>query len=296
MPGSSRRAPATTGTRDLVRLARDTAYDRYLQALLVKPKTFRTDFLVLAAFHGELARIPLVVREPMMGEIRLQWWQDTIAATEFVADDTMPNFGSPLANHIAHVIARFPESCAFFLSAIEARRAELDPHAITDAPNFDRYLTGVGGALLNVGCLVLGIEQNKETTEALCQAGRAIAAADLAVRLPRLASLGRMPHIVPKSTDAAAGDDGATNLVSEHQISCAVDVLNDKAVTSLNAYRAIQPKLPTQLTHAVLPLALVEPYFQALQTSKSGMRERDYPKSPLARLFTLWWAARRKYI
>ena len=54
--------------------------DRYLAALLAPPSA-RPHLLALAAFLGELARVPArVTREPAMGQIRLQWWRDAIAA------------------------------------------------------------------------------------------------------------------------------------------------------------------------------------------------------------------------
>ena len=65
---------------DVVRTAaRAFERDRYLAALL-SPRGVREDLLALAAFAGELARIPAFVSEPMVGEIRLQWWRDAIRA------------------------------------------------------------------------------------------------------------------------------------------------------------------------------------------------------------------------
>lgn len=60
---------------DLLQHVRDTARtyapDRYLAALLA-PKSYRDDLIILAAFLGEMERIPKIVREPALGEIRLQ--------------------------------------------------------------------------------------------------------------------------------------------------------------------------------------------------------------------------------
>ena len=38
----------------------------------------RDGLMALAAFHGEIARIPLTVRESAIGDIRLQWWRDAL--------------------------------------------------------------------------------------------------------------------------------------------------------------------------------------------------------------------------
>ncbi len=296
MPSAPQRKSNTEAVIDLVQLARETAYDRYIQALMIKPKDLRTDFLVLAAFHGELARIPLLVREPMMGDVRLQWWRDVVAATKFMADDAAPDFGSPLANHVAELIVRFPTAQKAFLSAIDARQAELDAHAFANSSDFETYLDGVGGALLSVGMHVLGVDEEEAENTALRAGGRAVACGELALRLRRLASLGRLPALPVAMQQGESSSPQTSEAHSEQQISQAINVLAVEALASVKAYRELQSDLSTEMTLAVLPLALVEPYFKALHNGSSRQVRADNPKSPLARLMTLWWAARRQRI
>ena len=60
-------------------IARAGEPDRYLAALLA-PAPQREALLAMAAFATELARIPRrAVREPFMGEVRLQWWRDALS-------------------------------------------------------------------------------------------------------------------------------------------------------------------------------------------------------------------------
>ena len=51
--------------------------DRYLTALMA-PRRVRGSLMALYAFNAELARIPALVSEPALGEIRLQWWRDAV--------------------------------------------------------------------------------------------------------------------------------------------------------------------------------------------------------------------------
>ena len=51
--------------------------DRYLAALFA-PADKRGHLLALYAFNVEIARVADTVREPMMGEIRLEWWRETL--------------------------------------------------------------------------------------------------------------------------------------------------------------------------------------------------------------------------
>lgn len=62
--------------RDLVR-AEDK--DRFLSSLFA-PADKRADLMALYAFDIEVSRIRFLVSEPGLGEIRLQWWADSIEA------------------------------------------------------------------------------------------------------------------------------------------------------------------------------------------------------------------------
>ena len=59
-------------------LVREHDRDRYL-ATLFAPAETRDALFALYAFAAEIGRVRDVAREPMPGEIRLQWWRDAIA-------------------------------------------------------------------------------------------------------------------------------------------------------------------------------------------------------------------------
>ena len=95
-----RAGSAAASEREAVRAAaRELDYDRYLAALLA-PRRARDDLMALAAFHGEIARIPLTVREPAIGDIRLQWWRDALRTPAGTAT------GNPVADAHASDDAR----------------------------------------------------------------------------------------------------------------------------------------------------------------------------------------------
>lgn len=52
-------------------------HDRYL-AVLLAPADLRSKLAALYAFEVELERVPHTVSEPMLGEIRFQWWRDVL--------------------------------------------------------------------------------------------------------------------------------------------------------------------------------------------------------------------------
>lgn len=51
--------------------------DRYLTVLFA-PSDRRPDLFALYAFNHEVAKVSAVVSEPMLGQIRLQWWREAI--------------------------------------------------------------------------------------------------------------------------------------------------------------------------------------------------------------------------
>src|ERR1700746_2498526 len=53
--------------------------DRF-QTALFAPARQRNALFALYAFNYEIARGRETVREPMLGQIRLQWWRESIAA------------------------------------------------------------------------------------------------------------------------------------------------------------------------------------------------------------------------
>src|SRR5271154_3133398 len=61
----------------ITQLVRRGDPDRYL-ATLFAPEAKRPLLHALYAFNIEIARVAETVREPMMGEIRLEWWRETL--------------------------------------------------------------------------------------------------------------------------------------------------------------------------------------------------------------------------
>lgn len=59
-------------------LVRSHDFDRYASTLFV-PADKRRSLLALYAFNTEISRVRELVKQPLPGEIRLQWWTDMLA-------------------------------------------------------------------------------------------------------------------------------------------------------------------------------------------------------------------------
>ncbi len=95
--------------------------DRYVLALLA-PDGLRPALLSIYAFNAEISKIRESVSEPMLGQMRLQWWRDTIDAL-YAGQSRAHPLGAPLAA----AIMRHGLSQAHFMRLIDAREADLDP-------------------------------------------------------------------------------------------------------------------------------------------------------------------------
>jgi len=103
--------------------------DRWLASLFA-PGERRAHLYALYAFNLEVARVRELAREPMAGEIRLQWWREVIAGTR-------PGEAAahPVAAVLLETIARYGLPVQTFLDLIEARAFDLynDPMPTLDA-------------------------------------------------------------------------------------------------------------------------------------------------------------------
>lgn len=104
---------------DLDTLIRGVDPDRWLSSRFVADQAARADLICLYALDHELSRIPGIVSEPLMGEIRLTWWRESLEA---IAEGRGPR-DHPVLRAVA-ASALPPVALA---ALAEARLGDLDP-------------------------------------------------------------------------------------------------------------------------------------------------------------------------
>lgn len=157
--------------------------DRFAAAMAA-PVDARRVLFPLYAFNLEVARAPWVASEPMIGEMRLQWWRD---ALEEVAK------GGPVRRHeVATPLSEVldTEGAGALDELIEVRRWDLYSEPFADEAAFEAYI-GAGGVLMWTAARLLGARAEAEVRAI----GHAAALARFLQAVPKFEARGRIPLV-----------------------------------------------------------------------------------------------------
>src|SRR5215470_2908218 len=130
-------------------IVRDTDKDRFL-ATLYAPANRRGPLFALYAFNAEVARVRDAIRQPMAGEIRLQWWRD---ALERPGSGEVR--GNPVAAALLDSIIRFRLPVHSLLDLIEARSFDLYDDPMPTLAALEGYAEKTSSALIDVATRIL---------------------------------------------------------------------------------------------------------------------------------------------
>lgn len=136
--------------------------DLYLCHLFA-PAPARDGLLTLYHFYADIARIPSLVSDPMVGAIRLQWWRDLLTALE-----TGETRGTPIGAALLAAHQQRQLGFADFLPLIDGREAGLAPDGRT-ADELEAEAKLVGTAWLMLACAIVDAEAELEPEPELIQ-------------------------------------------------------------------------------------------------------------------------------
>ncbi len=177
---------------DLVRTADK---DRFLSAMTARPEV-RESLFALYAFNHEIAKISEVVSEPMLGQIRLQWWRDAIEEC-FSGTPRRHQVVRALADAIrAGDLPREP-----FDAAIDAREADLEPSAFQSLDRLTDYARETSGSISRLAANATGATDELDLSAAE-RIGTAWALLGLMRALPFLFRRRRCPIPLPLLNEA----------------------------------------------------------------------------------------------
>lgn len=159
--------------------------DRFL-AVMAAPVPARSRLLPLYAFNLEVARAPWVGKEPLIAEMRLQWWRDVV---ENAAS------GAARAHEIAGPLHDLIRTAALPLPVLDrlvaARRWDCWSDPFESVAALESYLDDTAGGLMWLAARALGAPDTAEA--AVRGLGRASGAAAYLGAVPQLYARGRHP-------------------------------------------------------------------------------------------------------
>ncbi len=135
--------------------------DRFLSALFA-PVERRPLLFALYAFNHEIARIAESTREPMMGEIRRQWWREAVDGARA---------RKPREHEVVLALADLFEKSdvpvELFEALIDARSLDANEETFADVAALEAYADATSGSVMRIAARILGA---KDEHDALARA------------------------------------------------------------------------------------------------------------------------------
>ncbi|MGA8403038.1 MAG: squalene/phytoene synthase family protein, partial [Stellaceae bacterium] len=197
----ARRSSVAASLSPIASIVRSHDRDRF-QTALFAPAAKREALFALYAFNYEIARVRESVREPMLGQIRLQWWREAIDAAYGDAQPRRHEVVEPLTAAIrAHHLGR-----EHITRLIDTRERDLDDAPPPNLAALEDYAEGTSAPLIRLALEVLGAA-TASTFAAATEIGIAYALAGLIRAMPIHAQVGRL--MIPDDIATEAGLDPA---------------------------------------------------------------------------------------
>ncbi len=267
-------------------LVRRSDNDRFLCAQFAPPHV-REALYALYAFNIELARIPERVSEPLLGEIRFQWWRDAMGAI-FEENPSAHEVIGPLAK----AIGDFALDRALLGKLIDTRMRDLAETPIADMVMFDDYAAGTAGVLAQLTQDIIGVD-DALAREAASNVAVAWAVCAVLRAVPYHAGRGQV--FVPLQTLAAAGAHKTMVLSRQGspEIKQAMGLLADYARRRLAAARIASKEIPRAALPALLPAALADAWLTRFQKAGFNPFDATLQRVAATRPLRLWFYAWR---
>lgn len=223
--------------------------DRWFCALFA-PSERREDLLALYAFNAELAGVAEKVSEPLLGDIRLQWWREAIDGL----------YGGATRHHdvvmgLEQAIARHDLDRALFDRLIDAREFDLSGKPPDTLEELETYALETSAPLMRLALGILDAGSDA-ASRAANAGGTAFALTGLLRATPYLLNAGRI--MLPTQTmtqhglterELRAGRGGKA-------VADTVKAVADRAHHHLKEAYGFAAALPRRAVPALLPVSL----------------------------------------
>lgn len=272
-------------------MVRRSDKDRWLTALFAPEGARRDALMALFAWNLEVARIPDAVSEGIIGQMRLQWWRETLEGV---------HAGRPRAQPVARELYRAVQLGALppdaFDAVHEARERDIAAEPPADMAALERYVQDTAGRLaMLAACCLAGPEDGAAVADAALAAGTAYGLAGLLRALPFHADRGRV--FLPLADLRAAGvvADAVVHRSNPPGLYAVIGLVCARGEAQLRSARQDfarhAPALRRRILPAVLPAALAAQDLARLRAAGFDPERRRAHAGPLPRQLRLLRAA-----
>lgn len=236
-------------------------HDRFMTCLFAPPER-RESLFALYAFNYEVAKTPERVSEPMIGQMRIQWWREAIDGVYA---------GTPRRHHVVEPLAEAVESYGlsrkYFDRLLDTREKDLEMQAPENLPALEDYADGTSATLTWLALEILGVKGGP-AMDAGRRVGVCYAMTGLLRAIPFHAREKRVyiPRDLLSASSAKLSDIFA--LKPGKGLPPVVEQLAAQAREHLMRARALRLDVPKAALPALLPLTLAERYLK--QLAKAG--------------------------
>jgi len=265
--------------------------DRFL-ATLFAPQKHRRALAALYAFDLELGRVREMAREPLPGELRLQWWRDAVAGG--AGNDEAR--AHPVVAALREAAVRFRLPPQAIVDIIDARTFDLYDEPMDSVAALEDYARTTTAAVLGLAARVLldGRDPDRDPAAGLLidHAGMAMGIAAVLRALPAHAARGQ--RYLPTDLMARHGAKEA-DLFAGRATPALAAVLSDLrglVRNHLDVAAEHVAAVSEAIGPALLPAVLVRPRLERMERRGADpFRPVDLPQ--WRRQWMLWRATRR---
>jgi phytoene synthase len=262
--------------------------DRFF-ATLFAPAEYRDSLFALYAFNCEVSRVRELAREPLPGEVRLQWWSEVLSGER--GREALAN---PVAAALLDTIKRHDLPIQPLADLIEARIFDLYDDPMQTLADLEVYAAKTSSVLFDFAARILNSGGEEPNSDLSLHAGIADAVTGLLRTFPRHAARRQLyvPLEILDRHKARTEDIFAGQATAELRVALAE--MRSHARRHLAAASELIATAPAAILPGFLPLALIRPLL-------ARMDQRDYDPFAIIeipqwrRQWTLWRAARRPF-
>jgi phytoene synthase len=264
---------------DLVRAADK---DRYL-ATLFAPAERRGPLFALYAFKAEIAGIRDRIREPMAGEIRLQWWRDVLNGER--SGEAAAN---PVAAGLLLAMAQHALPAQSLFDLVEAHAFDLYDDPMPSMEALEGYVRHTSGTVFDMAARICGAPAEDAAERAGLSYGVTALLRAFALHASR-----RQFFVPMQFLDDGAMPEQAFAGQSSPALTKEFGTLRVQAQEHLAAFERALAQVPRAAMPALLPAALVPGYLAVMNRPDYDSFRTPVEVPQWRRQWALWRAARR---